>query len=84
MDSGDTIEAWAVRYVRATTFEEKLAPEPAPLAFASVERIEPPVAPGRGPAFRVSAHAAKSTGKSALASEVARARLLHTFLHHEL
>lgn len=84
MEPGDTIEAWAVRYVGARTFAEKLAPSPAPLSFAKGALPDPPAAPGRGPEFRVSTHAAKSTGKSALASELARARLLHTFLHHEL
>jgi uncharacterized ferritin-like protein (DUF455 family) len=78
-----TIERWAHAYVVATTWGEKLAPPPVPPALGS-DRIAPPDHPGRGPGFVLAPHGEKSTGKSALRSPERRARLVHTFLHHEL
>lgn len=79
-----SIEDWAVAYVRADTFEAKLAPPRPPASFAARYEPMPDLRPGRGPEFRVTSHGLKSSGKSALRSELARARLIHTFLHHEL
>lgn len=74
---------WAVDYVRATTWEEKLAPPEIPSVFGE-EPERPPASPGRGESFVITEHGEKSTGKSALRSPERRARLIHTFLHHEL
>lgn len=79
-----TLEAWAIAYVLADTFEAKLSPPRPPAVFAPAWPPMRELRPGRGPAFRVTQHGLKSSGKSALRSESARARLLHTFLHHEL
>ncbi len=78
-----TIERWARDYILTDSWEAKLAPPPVPSGFGD-ETIEPPARPGRGASFAVASHGEKSTGKSALKSAERRARLVHTFLHHEL
>jgi uncharacterized ferritin-like protein (DUF455 family) len=78
-----SIERWCLAYLLTPGWAEKLAP-PAPPRVFSGERIEPPSRPARGPAFKLAAHGEKSTGKSALLSAERRARLVHSFLHHEL
>ncbi len=84
MESGPpSIESWALAYITATDWPAKLAPPPPPASFGD-ERIPPPSRPGRGPGFVIAAHGEKSTGKSALLSAERRARLVHSFLHHEL
>lgn len=79
-----TVERWAWDYVSAPGWEHKLAPPPLP----EVWETEPPARrmarPGRGPEFVVASHGERSTGKSKLRSDERRARLVHTFLHHEL
>ena len=79
-----TIEAWAERYVSSGDLSYKLAPPPVPDRFAS--RFEPVRlgGPGRSPAFDVQPHGVKSSGQSQLRSAEKRARLMHSFLHHEL
>jgi uncharacterized ferritin-like protein (DUF455 family) len=79
-----TIERWAVAYVLEPSFEAKLTPPKPPATFEVGAAPLRDVRPGRGPMFRVVEHGLKSSGKSALRSPVARARLIHTFLHHEL
>lgn len=79
-----TVEAWAEAYVLADSFEAKLAPPPCPRVFAPPSSPKRLVAPGRGSAFRCAASSIKSTGKSRLAGEARRLKLVHTFLHHEL
>jgi uncharacterized ferritin-like protein (DUF455 family) len=80
-----TVEEWALAYVEADRWEAKLDPRPAPATFAAAGRAPPPPArAGRGPEFVVRAHADKSSGRSLLRSPERRARLMHTFLHHEL
>jgi uncharacterized ferritin-like protein (DUF455 family) len=80
-----TVERWAWDYVLATSLSAKLEP-PAP-----PERWEasPPTrrlstsegAPGRPPELRVVEHADRVRS---LKTPLGRARLLHTFMHHEL
>lgn len=78
------MEAWAEAYIAATTWEEKLSPPPPPARWRDAgEPVRIP-GPGRGPGFEISPNGEKSTGKSALNSPKVRARLMHTFLHHEL
>lgn len=79
-----SVEGWALAYIASCTWEEKLTPPPPPRRWT--ERPSPlrVAAPGRGVGFVVRSHGDKSTGKSALRSAEKRARLVHTFLHHEL
>ena len=79
-----SIESWARAYVEATTYADKLAPPAPPRDFEPELVAVRLSAPGRGPELRVQAHGEKSSGGSALRSPLRRARLVHTFLHHEL
>jgi uncharacterized ferritin-like protein (DUF455 family) len=77
----DTVERWAWDYVHATTLAGKLHPGPVPDSW---EEAPPPRrldVPGRPAELRVVEKAGKTRG---LASAHGRARVLHTFLHHEL
>ncbi len=85
----DTIEAWCRDFVTTLDLARKLSP-PAPpdvSAEASWEsdfsalRI---AAPGRPPELSVVERSAPTPTGRALARPEARARLLHTFVHHEL
>lgn len=84
-----TIERWAFELVRATTWPTKARPAapPDPADGASWEpaprprRIE---SPGRPPQLRVVERAPKAPSRGALKEPRARARLFHTFLHHEV
>lgn len=82
--SQPSIEDWAEAYIRGADFASKLAPTKPPAEFRGNAAPLRAIRPGRGPQFRVSEHGIKSSGKRQLASVAARARLLHTFLHHEL
>jgi uncharacterized ferritin-like protein (DUF455 family) len=79
-----TVESWARAYVEATTYAAKLAPPPPPRLFDETSAAVRLAGPGRGPEFLVQGHGEKSSGGSALRSPLRRARLVHTFLHHEL
>lgn len=79
-----SIERWAHDYVLAEDWAYKLRPPALPERFASTERALRIPAPGRGAGFVLSDSGHKSTGSSALRSPLARAKLMHTFLHHEL
>jgi uncharacterized ferritin-like protein (DUF455 family) len=77
-----TIECWAWDYITSNRLETKLSP-PAPpdcweAAPALARRLQ---APGRPPELFVAARADKTRGLRAASG---RARVLHTFLHHEL
>ncbi|MGO8994627.1 MAG: DUF455 family protein [Polyangiaceae bacterium] len=77
-----TVQRWAWDYVLADSLDAKMFPPPLPEAWepdvAPVRRLD---APGRPPELRVVAKAAKTRG---LATPSGRARVLHTFFHHEL
>jgi len=79
-----TIEAWAAGYIDAESWEHKLNPPPLPASFAKSPDAVRIAKPGRGRGFSVSGWADKSTGQSRLRSPEKRAKLVHTFLHHEL
>jgi len=70
--------------VEATTYAAKLSPPRPPRTFSVGAQPLRLVQPGRGPEFQVKGHGDKSSGASALQSVARRARLVHTFLHHEL
>jgi len=80
----ETVEAWAERYILATDLTFKLAPPPVPQKFASGFHPLRIAAPGRSAAFDVRPHGVKSSGQSQLRSAEKRARLIHSFFHHEL
>lgn len=80
----ETVERWAWDYVAAPGWEHKLDPPPVPAAWEDAPPSRRMSAPGRGPGFVVATHGERSTGKSKLRGDERRARLVHTFLHHEL
>ena len=80
-----TVERWCLEFVTTTSLAAKLAPPDArALAFESdaPERRLP--APGRPSELVVVARSPSAPRPGALANPEARARLLHTFVHHEL
>ncbi len=92
----DTLEAWALAYVRSTSLSHKRQP-PAPPRHCYSERAlregsagpcanpqgwDVPAGPGRPPELRVVGRAKRN--KALTASKESRARWLHTFWHHEL
>jgi len=84
-----TRERWAWDLVRTTDLERKLglAPGSAPSPELAWETAPPPrrlAAPGRPPELRVIARSPRTPRPGALAAPDVRARLVHTFLHHEL
>ncbi|MFT5464909.1 MAG: uncharacterized ferritin-like protein (DUF455 family), partial [Planctomycetota bacterium] len=84
-----TIERWCVDLVLGKELAGKLEPGPVPdLALpeswesgAPVRRLD---APGRPPELEVVTRSPKTPKGRALADPAVRARLMHTFLHHEL
>ncbi|TDJ77515.1 MAG: DUF455 family protein [Planctomycetota bacterium] len=86
---GGTVERWCWDFVRSCELAVKLDPPraPDPTAASSWEagalarRI---AGPGRPPELRVAARAPRTPAPGALVRPEARARLVHTFLHHEL
>ena len=80
-EAAETVEAWAHAYIATRSLEEKLAPAPAPRRFRDDGRVAPAV-PGRPAGLRVVAKAPRRPRKAG--TPAARAKLLHTFLHHEL
>lgn len=91
-----TAEAWARAYILAPEPAQKLAPPPRPRLLPSDAREAADArgapdardlarrAPGRGASFTVVARAERTPTRAQLAQPAARARLLHTFLHHEV
>ncbi|MCY3000440.1 MAG: DUF455 family protein [Planctomycetota bacterium] len=84
-----TVERWCEAFVLATTLEGKLAPPPPPdlRADSSWEPVPAPLriaAPARPPELSVVARAPGAPRPEAVCDPAARARLLHTFVHHEL
>ena len=81
-----SLEAWALGYVSSTDLEHKRRPgrptaAPAPPGSGP---WEPPDFPGRPPELTVVARAPRAPRPGALVHTEQRARLLHTFWHHEL
>ncbi|MBK8980132.1 MAG: DUF455 family protein [Planctomycetes bacterium] len=80
----ETVESWAEDFVRTEVLAHKLAPPPRPERWA----IDPAplriAAPGRPPELTVVARAPRSLRRGELRDPQKRARLLHTFWHHEL
>ena len=76
-----TVERWAWDYILTTALPEKLSPARLPARWEENPPSRRLTAPGRPAALRLVARAPKTRG---LRSPLARARALHTFLHHEL
>jgi uncharacterized ferritin-like protein (DUF455 family) len=77
------IETWAAEYIAATTLDHKRAPPPCPSDFGvyAPRRID---APGRPPELRAAKRGDRLPKPEALREAKYRAKVLHTFWHHEL
>jgi uncharacterized ferritin-like protein (DUF455 family) len=82
-DVSPTVERWAAAYIASTELGYKQAP-PAPPAVWQPASAPAVRAPGRPPGLVVSVDKPRSVRLGALRDPEARARLLHTFWHHEL
>lgn len=77
--------AWALAVLRASSPSEKLSTRPSPSHWETTTKENSgPLEAARGPGFVITHRAPKSVRPGALTSSRARARLLHTFLHHEV
>jgi len=84
-----TVEAWCRAFVLEKRLERKLAPPPPPDVEGDGSWEREPRAlrlprPGRPPELRSVSRSPRTPALGALKSRDARARLVHTFLHHEL
>lgn len=77
-----SIEAWAIAYVQTVSLAHKLAPPPPPDAFEAAPAPRHIRAPGRPPELRPARRGLEVPDD--LSAPGARAKLLHTFFHHEL
>jgi uncharacterized ferritin-like protein (DUF455 family) len=80
----DTVERWAWDYIASVSLSHKLAPPPPPETWddaAPPRRVDQP---GRPPELHVATKPGKSPRDAALVEPLQRARLVHTFFHHEL
>ncbi len=79
-----TLEAWCVEYLRSTELQHKTAPPRRPDRFDEVRQVLRIDRPGRPPQLQVVTKSPRSLRRRELAHPERRARLLHTFWHHEL
>lgn len=79
-----TLERWALRLIQSESLSVKFDPGPPPSEQNHEDAMAAPSRPGRPPELHVVERAPKSPSAGALVAKEARARLLHTFLHHEL
>ena len=79
-----SLEAWALAYVTSTDLDHKRRPGRPPEVQAGPGPWVLPNVPGRPPELEVVERAPRSPRPGALVHAEQRARLLHTFWHHEL
>lgn len=77
-----TVEGWAWTYVTSCRLESKLRPPAPPALWEQAPRARHLTAPGRPPELRRAQRRLQSADD--LSPPSARAKLLHTFFHHEL
>jgi uncharacterized ferritin-like protein (DUF455 family) len=80
----EDIESWAQHYIESTELRVKLSPPNVPAVFregAAPRRLE---RPGRPPELRPARRGERTPRAEALKEAHYRARMLHTFWHHEL
>jgi uncharacterized ferritin-like protein (DUF455 family) len=75
-------EGWAFEYVCSRSLAHKLAPPPPPRVFEAEPVPRRLTAPGRPPELRPARRG--RVAPADLSAPSARAKLLHTFFHHEL
>jgi len=78
------VESWAKHYVLSDDLRVKIAPPPVPERFNDQGEPERIVAPGRPPVFFRAPRKERTPKPEALIEPRFRARVLHTFFHHEL
>lgn len=78
----ESVEAWALEYICTRSLSHKLSPPPPPSTWESSPSPRQLLAPGRPAELRPArrSHAVPDR----LEAPSARAKLLHTFFHHEL
>lgn len=77
-----TVEAWCLRLVSTCDLTAKLTPGSPPRAWEAAPVARRPERPGRPPELVVRPRSARTP--QSLHEPRARARVLHTFVHHEL
>lgn len=79
-----SVEAWCRAYVASMDLAHKLAPPAPPAQWAAAPPAPERLLPGRPPELTVATKSERSIPRQKLALPRWRARLFHTFLHHEL
>lgn len=77
----DSVEAWVHAFIVGTELTEKLRPGPCPAAWHATQ-LTAPERPGRPKELRVVPTSPRLNAPQR--SAIARAKLIHTFFHHEL
>jgi len=79
-----TLEAWALEYLRAADLAKKFELGPAPQDLATDAQPMRAIRPSRPAALTIARAKTKTPGPDAFKAPSRRARVVHTFLHHEL
>jgi uncharacterized ferritin-like protein (DUF455 family) len=79
-----TVERWLWDYVTTTDLRHKLEPPAIPKDWEATPPVRRLEAPGRPPELQVIDKSRKFPGPGALRHALGRARIAHTFVHHEL
>jgi uncharacterized ferritin-like protein (DUF455 family) len=78
------VESWAKHYVLSSELRDKIAPPPVPERFSDTHVPQRIQAPGRPATFFAAPRKERTPKPEALIESRFRARVLHTFFHHEL